>query len=303
MIRLRALVLGAAAGGGLPQWNCGCENCIRARRGDLPSLTQSSLAVSADGEHWAVLNASPDIRAQLAQNPQLHPTGPRISPIASVLVTNGDIDHVAGLLTLREKQAFTLFGTAEILEVIGANPIFGALDRELVARRPVALDAPFELAPGLRATLFATPGKVPLYLEGQAGGDAVQTDLEGEQTVGVRLDAGDATAFYIPGCARMTESLAHRLRGAEMVLFDGTVWRDDEMIRAGVGAKTGARMGHMAMSGPEGSIAAFAPLDVRRKVFVHMNNTNPALDPRSAERAEAEAAGWTIAQDGMEFEL
>lgn len=299
MARLRALILGAAAGGGLPQWNCGCGNCRRARSGELPSLTQSSLAATADGVTWAVLNASPDIRAQLAANQQLHPTGPRVTPIASVLVTNGDIDHVAGLLTLREKQPFTLFATSEILEVISANPIFGALDRDLVIRRPVALEERFALAPGLTATLFATPGKTPLYLEGEH----VQTDLEGEQTVGVRLEANGATAFYIPGCARMTDSLARRLQGAEMVFFDGTVWRDDEMIRAGVGQKTGARMGHMAMSGPEGSIAAFAPLDVRRKIFVHMNNTNPALDPETRERAEAEAAGWTIAQDQMEFQL
>lgn len=298
VVQLRALILGAAAGGGLPQWNCGCANCNRARRGEIPSLTQSSLAVSADGVHWAVLNASPDIRAQLAACPPLHPTGPRLSPITSVLVTNGDIDHVAGLLTLRESQAFTLYGTAEILEVIGANPVFDALAPASVTRRAVALETPFDLAPGLSATLFPVPGKVPLYLEGAE----VRTDLEGEQTVGVELAAGRATGFYIPGCARMTQRLADRLRGAGLVFFDGTVWRDDEMIRTGVGRKTGARMGHMAMSGAEGTIAAFASLDVVRKVFVHMNNTNPVLDPASPERAEAEAAGWTIGNDGMELQ-
>lgn len=298
-MQLRALILGAAAGGGLPQWNCGCSNCNRARRGEIPPLTQSSLAVSADGAHWAVLNASPDIRTQLAANMPLHPTGPRVSPIGSVLVTNGDIDHVAGLLTLREKQGFTLFGTAEILDVIGANPIFDALDPACVTRRTVALESPFELAPGLIATLFPVPGKVPLYLEG----DVVETDLEGEQTVGVELAAGGAAAFYIPGCARMTGRLAERLRGGDLVFFDGTVWRDDEMIRAGVGQKTGARMGHMAMSGPEGSIAAFAALDVARKVFVHMNNTNPVLDPETPERAKAGDAGWTVGMDGMEFQI
>jgi len=298
-MRLRATILGAAAGGGLPQWNCGCGNCNRARRGEIPSLTQSSLAVSADGAHWAVLNASPDIRAQISQCPALHPTGARVSPIVSVLVTNGDIDHVAGLLTLRESQPFTLFGTAEILGVIGASAIFDALRDDMVERRPVALEKPFELAPGLTATLFPVPGKVPLYLEGET----VVTDLEGEQTVGVELAAGGARAYYVPGCARLTAELARRLQGTEMVFFDGTLWRDDEMIRLGVGTKTGARMGHMAMSGPDGSIAAFAPLAIRRKVYVHMNNTNPVLDPAAPERAEAEAAGWTIGQDGMEFEL
>ena len=296
---LRARVLGAAAGGGLPQWNCGCRNCRLARRGAIPSLTQSSLAVSADGAHWALLNASPDVRTQLAAAPALHPTGPRTSPLHAVLVTNGDIDHVAGLLGLRERQPFTLFATQEIHDVIAANPIFDALAPELVPRRAIRLGEPVEIAPGLRAELFPVPGKVPLYLEGAD----VATDLEGEQTVGVRLEADGATAFYVPGCAAVTPALAARLRGAGLMFFDGTLWRDDEMIVEGVGTKTGRRMGHVSMSGPEGAIAAFAALGVRRKVFVHMNNTNPALRPDSPERAAAEAAGWEIAHDGMEIDL
>ena len=296
---LRARILGAAAGGGLPQWNCGCANCDAARAGDIPALSQSSIAVSANGTDWAILNASPDIRTQIADNDILHPTGPRVSPIKSVLVTNGDIDHVAGLLILREKQAFNLFMTGEIAEVIAANPIFNALDPEFVKRRIVTLDEPFELIPDLTATLFAVPGKVPLYLEGEK----VVTDLEGEQTVGVHLSATTGNAFYIPGCARLTTALADRLRGADTVFFDGTVWQDDEMITTGVGQKTGGRMGHMAMAGDLGSIAAFRDLGVARRVYVHMNNTNPVLDPASAERAQAVAAGWIIGQDGMEFSL
>ncbi|TYO90578.1 pyrroloquinoline quinone biosynthesis protein PqqB [Oceanicella actignis] len=295
---MRLKVLGAAAGGGLPQWNCGCANCNAARAGRIPALTQSSICVSADGESWAVINASPDIRAQIAATPELHPRALRHSPIASVLVTNGDIDHVAGLLILREKTAFDLFATPAIHAVLADNPIFGALDPALVARRTVALERPFSPAPGLSARLFAVPGKVPLYLEGEE--ERLVTDAEGEQTVGValRAEAGGPEVFYIPGCARMTPALAERLRGAALVLFDGTVWEDDEMPRAGAGAKTGKRMGHMSM---RESIAAFAPLGVARKVFVHINNTNPALDPASPERAEAEAAGWTIAHDGMEL--
>ena len=296
---LRARILGAAAGGGLPQWNCGCANCDAARAGDIPALSQSSIAVSANGTDWAILNASPDIRTQIADNDILHPTGPRVSPIKSVLVTNGDIDHVAGLLILREKQAFNLFMTGEIAEVIAANPIFNALDPEFVKRRIVTLDEPFELIPDLTATLFAVPGKVPLYLEGEK----VVTDLEGEQTVGVHLSTTTGNAFYIPGCARLTTALADRLRGADTVFFDGTVWQDDEMITTGVGQKTGGRMGHMAMAGDLGSIAAFRDLGVARRVYVHMNNTNPVLDPASAERAQAVAAGWIIGQDGMEFSL
>lgn len=303
---LRTLVVGAAAGGGLPQWNCNGPNSAAFWRGgdSLVPATQSSLAVSADGVDWALINASPDLRAQIMARPQLHPRDPgrfglRDSPIHSVLLTNGDIDHVAGLLTLREKQAFDLWMTEAISEVIGANPIFNALDPDLVTRRIVALDQPFALVDGVEAELFSVPGKVPLYLE---AGEVV-TDLEGEQTVGVRLNAGGADAFYIPGCARVTEALADRLRGAALVFFDGTLWTDDEMIRQGVGQKTGARMGHMSVSGPEGSMAAFAELGVARKVYVHLNNTNPLWRAGSPERAEAEAAGWEVAHDGLEVEL
>ncbi|HQU67917.1 MAG TPA: pyrroloquinoline quinone biosynthesis protein PqqB [Albidovulum sp.] len=293
----RARILGAAAGGGLPQWNCGCQNCRLARDGAIPSLTQSSLAVTANGRDWAVLNASPDIRAQLTASRALAPTGLREVPIRSVLLTNGDVDHVAGLLTLREMQSFSLLATAGIHAVLNANPIFTALNPAVVTRAEVALDEPFALVPGLVATLFAVPGKVPLYLEGET----VETQLIGEQTVGVRLEADGRTAFYIPGCAALTGDLAARLDGAEAVFFDGTLWTDDEMLRLGLGTKTGARMGHMSMSGPEGSITAFAGLNIAQKVYVHMNNTNPVLRPGSPERAEAEAAGWIIGADGLEI--
>lgn len=294
---LRVTILGAAAGGGLPQWNCGCENCNLARQGRIPPQTQSSIAVSGNGRDWAVLNASPDIRQQMAAAPVLHPTGLRDLPLHSVLVTNGDIDHVAGLLTLREMQGFTLFATRAIHAALADNPIFDAVNRAVVPRAVIALDQPFALAPDLTATLFAVPGKVPLYLEGET----VETGVLGENTVGVELRAGDATAFYIPGCAALTEDLRARLDGAALVFFDGTLWRDDEMIRAGLGQKTGQRMGHISMSGPEGSLAAFAGLRIARKIFVHMNNTNPVLRPGAPERAEAEAAGWIIGQDGMEI--
>ncbi len=257
------------------------------------------MAFSATGSDWAILNASPDIRYQIAATPRLHPTGPRDSPIRSVLLTNGDIDHVAGLLTLREKQKFTLFTTAAIAEVLDENPIFRALDPAFVTRRIVDLGETVEIAPGLNAELFAVPGKVPLYMEGET----VETELEGEQTVGVLLSTGEKQAFYLPGCAKVTEALAERLRGAKLVFFDGTVWENEEMIRLGVGAKTGARMGHMSMAGERGSMAAFENLDVGRKIYVHMNNTNPVLDPRSPERKQVEGTGWEIAYDGMEVEL
>ncbi|MHA6262874.1 pyrroloquinoline quinone biosynthesis protein PqqB [Arenibacterium sp. CAU 1754] len=295
-MNFRARILGAAAGGGLPQWNCGCKNCNLARSGKIPSQTQSSVAFTANGMDWAVLNASPDIRQQLADCSDLHPTGLRELPLRSVLLTNGDIDHVAGLLTLREMQPFTIFATAGIHDVLNENPIFGALNASVVTRETVTMEEPTEIAPGLMATLFPVPGKVPLYLEG----DVVETELLGEQTVGVHLNAGDKDAFYIPGCATLNDDLRARLRGAALVFFDGTLWQDDEMVQAGLGSKTGKRMGHMSMSGDDGSIAAFADLDVKKKVFVHMNNTNPVLRPDSSERADAQAAGWIVGQDGME---
>ncbi|MEP2639476.1 pyrroloquinoline quinone biosynthesis protein PqqB [Roseobacter sp.] len=295
----RAHILGAAAGGGLPQWNCGCQNCNLARAGDIPAQSQSSVAFSATGTDWAIINASPDIRDQMARARALHPTDLRKSPVRSVLLTNGDIDHVAGLLTLREQQAFTLFATAEIHQIIADNPIFNALNPAFVTRTSVVLDEPFDLVAGVSARLIAVPGKVPLYLEGAT----VQTDLVGEQTVGVQLEAAGKRVFYVPGCAALRPALKARVEGADMVLFDGTLWQDDEMVRAGLSQKTGQRMGHMSMSGADGSIAAFGGVQIAQKVFVHMNNTNPVLRPGSAEKAIAEQAGWTIAQDGMELEI
>ena len=289
-------MLGAAAGGGLPQWNCGCRNCALARAGEIPRASQSSLAVTFDGRAWAILNASPDIRSQLAATAALHPTGPRASPVRAVLLTNGDIDHVAGLLGLREKSPFELLATAAILEVLAADPVFGVLDPGLVRRRPVRLGEAFELLPGLEAELFPVPGKVPLYLEGET----VATDIEGEQTVGVRLGTAEERVLYVPGCAAVTPDLAARVDGAAAVFFDGTLWEDDEMIREGLGSKTGRRMGHVAMSGRDGSIAALAPLSIGRRIFVHINNTNPVWRPGSPERAAAEAAGWSVGADGME---
>ena len=301
---LRALILGAAAGGGLPQWNCNAANSADFWRDNAaPSATQSSVAVSVDGARWALLNASPDLRAQIMAHAPLQPRdaaahGLRNSPIASVLLTNGDIDHIAGLLTLREKQAFSLLTTGDIAAVLDANPIFNALDPAFVTRRTVGLDAPFDLLPGLRATLFPAPGKVPLFMEGAE----VATDVIGEQTVGVELTDGASTLRYLPGCAKMTPELAARLQGSDCVMFDGTLWTDAEMIDLGVGQKTGLRMGHMSMSGADGSIAAFEGLSVGRKIFVHINNTNPVWRD-GPERAAAEGAGWEIAHDGMEVVL
>jgi pyrroloquinoline quinone biosynthesis protein B len=296
----RGLVLGAAAGGGLPQWNCGCQNCCLARdpASGVRPQSQSSLAVSIDGDNWAILNASPDIRQQMIDNSVLHPRTLRDSPLKSVLITNGDIDHLAGLLILREKQPLDVFVTAAIDEIIDDNPVFRALDPAFVRRHTIALEQPFVLLPGLEARLFAVPGKVPLFME---DGEP-ELQLEGEQTVGVELTAGSKRVYYIPGCAYVSDALKARIDGADALFFDGTVFTDDEMITTGVGQKTGQRMGHMAISGPDGSLAALAELDIAKKIYVHINNTNP-IWRAGPERDALEENGFRIGYDGMEIDF
>jgi pyrroloquinoline quinone biosynthesis protein B len=297
--RLRALVLGAAAGGGLPQWNCACRNCNLAREGKIPVQTQSSLAASADGLNWALLNASPDIRSQLTASRQMWPTALRDSPVKCVILTNGDVDHIGGLLTLREKQPFKLFLTQSLNDILAANPVFAALDPALVERLICKLDAWFEVLPGLSARMFSVPGKTPLYLET----DNVDTGLMGGQTVGAELKGEAARLVYIPGCSKMTPEIKAVINGADALFFDGTLFRDDEMIIEGLGGKTGLRMGHMPISGPDGSLEMLAGVDARRKIYVHMNNTNPVWRPESSERKTVESAGVEIGFDGMDLVL
>ncbi|MDX0965652.1 pyrroloquinoline quinone biosynthesis protein PqqB [Sinorhizobium medicae] len=297
---LRILVLGAAAGGGLPQWNCGCPNCAMARDpgSGLKPQTQSSLAVSLDGEAWAVFNASPDIRQQIHANRPLQPRRLRHSPIESVVLTNGDIDHLAGLLVLREKQAFALFSTGAVGRIVADNPVFQVLDPELVSKRTIEIEETFSPLQGLGARLFAVPGKVPLFLE---NGEP-DLGLEGEHTVGVELAAAGKRVYYVPGCAVMTDALAARLRNADAVFFDGTLYSDDEMIQTGMGRKTGRRMGHMPIDGEGGSLDALGTLNIRRKIYVHINNTNPIWRAGS-ERERVEAQSFEIGYDGMEVRL
>jgi pyrroloquinoline quinone biosynthesis protein B len=307
---MRLIVLGAAAGGGFPQWNCGCETCRRGWSGDAPAQTQASVAVSADGARWVLLNASPDLRAQILATPALQPRrAGRDSPIAGAVLTNGDVDALAGLLVLRESWPLALYATARVLEVLRANSIFNVLATEQVARRPMRPGAAVALttkdgAPlGLTVEPFIVPGKVALYLEDAA----IEQRLaqRSEDTIGLEI-AEPATGkrfCYVPGCAALDEELAARLKGAPLLFFDGTLWQDDEMIRAGLGAKTGRRMGHLSMSGGAGSMAALAPLGIERKLFIHINNTNPVLCPGSAERQAVAAAGWEVAYDGLQIEL
>jgi pyrroloquinoline quinone biosynthesis protein B len=305
MGRLTAIVLGAAAGGGFPQWNCLCSVCRLAWAGDkrVKPRTQASLAASGDGRDWILLNAAPDLRAQLYATPELRPRlhprgGPRSSPIAAVVLTGAEVDQTAGLLTLRERQLFSLYASAETLKILAANPMFNVLARDLVSREPIVAGKPFVLPGGIDAELFTVPGKVPLYLEG----DNPNLAREDGFNMGIELNAGGARLLYVPGAAAVTPALATRLARADIVLFDGTLFTDDEMIASGTGNKTGRRMGHMPIVGETGSLVALSSLRARR-IYIHINNTNPILVEGSPERRKVEAAGWEIAEDGMKVEL
>lgn len=309
---MKICVLGAAAGGGYPQWNCNHPNSRRARDNDAAARqrTQSSIAVSADGEDWFLFNASPDLRQQINNNAILHPKkGLRHSPIQGAVLTNADVDHVAGLLNLRESQPLRVYGTQRVLDVLKANSIFNVLNPEFVSREAMTLDEPIELhkadgsPSGITVIPFAVPGKVALWLEDASKGDNFGSVEEDTIALEVKDSSGKTAFFYIPGCAEMTPELAERLRGAPLVFFDGTLWTDDEMISDGVGVKTGKRMGHMSVSGEDGTIAAFRDLDVKRKIFIHINTTNPILLDDSEERRFVEQAGWEVSYDGMQIEV
>ena len=300
MRRFTAIVLGSAAGGGFPQWNCRCSVCRLAWDRDprVTPRTQASLAVSADGKHWTLLNASPDLRAQLAATPALHPRALRGSPIEAIVLTGGEIDQTAGLLNLREREPFTLFGTQDTLAALSDNPMFGALAPDVVTRHAVAPGVPFELPGGLSAELFVVPGKVPLYLEK----GTPETSVESGVNVGVEIKAGRATLMFVPGAAAVTPALRERLARADVILFDGTLFTDDEMIACGTGEKTGRRMGHMPIDGTDGSLAALKGLG-KRRIYIHINNTNPILIDGSPERRRVEDAGFEVAADGLEIRL
>jgi len=272
---------------------------------------QSSLAVSANGRDWALLNASPDLRQQIASAPALYPAANgkvRNSPIKAAVLTNADVDHVAGLIVLREAQPFSIYATHRVLNVIESNSVFNVLGPHIVTRIPLEFGQPIRLTGagvdlGLVVEAFDVPGKVALYLEDASAGPGLGTEVG--DTIGLRVaDPQTGKAFfYIPGCADVAASLRERLKGAALVFFDGTLFDDEEMIRAGLRDKRGSRMGHISISGPQGSVAAFRSLGVGWKIFVHINNSNPVLDESSPERKAVEEAGWEIGYDGMEVRL
>lgn len=307
-------VLGSAAGGGFPQWNCNARLSRLAwdKQNGVVPRTQSSIAVSANGFRWVVFNASPDIRQQIAATPELQPRsdGPlRNSPICAVALTNADVDHVAGLLSLRERQPFAIYAAQRVLNTLGANSIFNVLAADVVPRRELDLSGALvhlhdrDDDIGVTVQAFAVPGKVALYLEDASKGGNFGS--EDGDTIGLRITAAgsDAVLYYIPGCARADAGLVDLVRGADCLLFDGTVYTDNEMAETGVGEKTGLRMGHVPISSENGSLYAFADAGIKFKAYIHINTTNPILEPGSEAERAVKAAGWEIAYDGMTIEL
>ncbi|MBN9560324.1 MAG: pyrroloquinoline quinone biosynthesis protein PqqB [Alphaproteobacteria bacterium] len=296
---LTALVLGSAAGGGFPQWNCGCRLCALARAGNPRArpASQASVAVSGDGRSWVLVSASPDLREQILRTPALHPVdGGRDSPIVSVVLVGADVDALSGLLVLRERQKLDVFAPRPILDLLAANQIFDVLDPALVRRIEVVPLEPMPCGGGLTLTLLPMPGKIPLYRE-----DRSAAQPEPGPTFSALLQADGRSMIVAPACAEITDEVRARLR-ADVVFFDGTLFTDDEMIAAGMGEKTGRRMGHVPISGPGGTLERLRDLPGRR-IFLHINNTNPILLAGSPERSAVEAAGFEVAYDGMEVRL
>lgn len=306
---MRIKVLGAAAGGGFPQWNCGCPNCRDVRSGVLGAkpLTQECVAVSADGERWFLLNASPEIRSQIEACPALHPRGPRHSPIAAILLTNGDLDHCLGLLSLRESHPLVIYATERVRHgFTEGNVLYRTLQRfpEQVSWRTLRLSEEVELsgldgqASGLTIKAVSAPGKPPVHLEGSADPDP------GENIGAVIKEHGTGKRVaYFSAAAAITPAMRSTFESADCVFFDGTFWASDELIALGLGDKRAEQMAHLPIGGEGGSLQAFAGIGGPKKIYIHINNTNPLLRPGSPQRKQVEAGGWEIACDGMEVNL
>jgi pyrroloquinoline quinone biosynthesis protein B len=303
---MRAIVLGSAAGGGFPQWNCGCSNCnaVREGRPGYVARTQDSIAVSASSDpmtgRFVLVNASPDVLVQIQKTRALWPRAPRHSPIAAIVVTNGDLDHVLGLFSLRESWPLALYVTPAVLRGLERSAFIRTLRRfegQLVVRE-LALGAKVELADPngepLALSVIARPmaGKLPVHLVGQA-------EESPEDNVSVAFaDAEGRSLLYAAAGARADTSL----EGHDVVLFDGTFYREDELVSLGLSKSYARDMAHVPIDGDDGSLARLRSLRAR-KIYTHVNNTNPILAPGTAERRAVEEAGWEIAYDGMEIVL
>ena len=302
-------VLGSAAGGGFPQWNCGCPNCVGVRRGSIRALarTQESVAVSADGESWFLLNASPEIRAQIESFGKLHPRAQRDTPIQGIVLTNGDLDHALGLLSLRESQPLALYCTQRVHRGFSeGNVLYRTLQRfdgqvTLHALELGSAEQPLCLLSGSQSGLhlkaFAAPGKAALHLD--------QSNPEPADNIGVliRDQRTGKRLAYIPAAGASSAEIVAAAASADAVFFDGTFWSSDELIALGASTRRAEDMAHWPIGGPEGSLQFLGGLAASRRILIHINNTNPMLREDSAERALVHAAGVEVAFDGMELEL
>jgi len=298
-------VLGAAAGGAFPQWNCACQQCQRLRLGTFAGqpLTQAQVAVSQDGVAWTLLNASPDLRIQIEATRELWPAGNSLqSPIQSVVITAAEADTVAGLLSLREFQPLDIYATRSVLRILREdNSLFALLDRvpRQAVWKEIQPDAAFS-AGDLKFQPFSLPGGFPGFVRA-----ARKSELDPrEAVVGLLIESPTgARLAYLPGVANVEESWREWLDECDVLLFDGTFWTEDELCRVRGGGKPASAMGHLPLSGPCGSLAALRDIKCARKIFFHINNTNPILDESSAAFAEVRDAGWEVARDGMEIRI
>jgi pyrroloquinoline quinone biosynthesis protein B len=300
-------VLGSAAGGGFPQWNCGCRNCNGVRRGTVQAAprTQASLAVSADRRAWFLIHASPDIRTQIETFAPLHPRTTRDTPVAGVLLTNGDLDQCLGLFSLRESQPLHLYATDRVRHgFIHGNILYRTLTRtpDQITWHGLKLHTGLELPAtpggtpsGLMVTAIPVPGKVPLHLE-----DRLQPDEEDTIALVIRDGLSGRTLAHVPCLAGPSPALLSALASVDCLFFDGTFWSADELVALGFGRRSAAEMGHWPLDGANGSLRMLSSLQTTRRILIHINNTNPILDELSPERRLIETAGIEVATDGME---
>jgi pyrroloquinoline quinone biosynthesis protein B len=310
---MRVKVLGSAAGGGFPQWNCACPNCSRLRAGRLhyQARSQTQVGVCSNFGEWYLLNASPDLRTQILSTPLLTPAQPpRHTPIAGVLLTSADVDSVAGLLHLREFQPLHIYATPSVRRIVlEENRIFHVLER---ANPPafwqdVPLDEWFPLGTA-NSTTRETSVRCRMVPLGSVYPDYVSTDLRraltpSEAVIGLVLTEGSKQVFYAPALPGGSDEWKDWARSSDLCLLDGTFWGENELISAGVGSKTAREIGHVPLSGVGGLLEQFGSAKRARRVLIHINNTNPILDEESPEHREVRDAGWEIAYDGMEFQL
>ena len=295
---MRVRVLGSAAGGGSPQWNCACPVCTAVRAGAAPARSQSSVAVSADGARWFLVNASPDVRTQVEATPALHPRGDRTSPVEAVLLTDAELDHALGLLLLREARTVRLHATAAVHDTLcDGSGVLRTLGRYCpVEWRPVVPGADIPLGGGLSCRAF----DVPTTKRARFGSGSARGRVVGYRFTDAR---SGGTLVHLPGAQTLTPGVRAEIAGCDLLLLDGTCWSDDELVRLGLAGKTSRQMGHVPIDGPDGSLAALPSLGAGRVVYVHLNNTNPVLLPDSPERRAVAAAGAEVAQDGLEMEV